>query len=131
MATQLRPNHLDEIEQFTRINQLQADINAKNTEINRKRQEMHLAPWQLALSGITAGGALFAAGAAFTKFFVPDQRQRWRPAAALPFRSVAVFLCFALQKRRPPSACARLLTIPTPRGLSATPTTARCQARTA
>lgn len=71
MATQLRPNHLDEIEQFTRINQLQADINAKNTEINRKRQEMRLAPWQLALSGITAGGALFAAGAAFTKFFVP------------------------------------------------------------
>jgi hypothetical protein len=36
---------------------------------DRKRQEIRLAPWQLALGGMTSGAALFAAGAAFMKFF--------------------------------------------------------------
>jgi hypothetical protein len=30
----------------------------------RKQQEMRLAPWQLAFAGMTAGAAIFAAGAA-------------------------------------------------------------------
>lgn len=47
-------------EQIARINQLQSDA-------LRKQQEVRLAPWQLVLGGITAGAALFAAGAAFTK----------------------------------------------------------------
>jgi hypothetical protein len=31
---------------------------------DRKRQEIRLAPWQIAFAGMTAGAALFAAGAA-------------------------------------------------------------------
>jgi hypothetical protein len=32
-------------------------------------QQMRFAPWQVAFAGMTAGAALFAAGAAFMKFF--------------------------------------------------------------
>lgn len=35
----------------------------------RKRQEIRMAPWALALGGATSGAALFAAGAAFFKLF--------------------------------------------------------------
>jgi hypothetical protein len=31
------------------------------------RQEIHWKPWQIAFAGMTAGAALFAAGAAFIK----------------------------------------------------------------
>ena len=34
---------------------------------DRMRQEIRLAPWQIALTGMAAGAALFAAGAAFFK----------------------------------------------------------------
>jgi hypothetical protein len=34
---------------------------------DRKRQEIRLAPWQLACVGMTTGAALFAAGGAFVK----------------------------------------------------------------
>jgi hypothetical protein len=34
---------------------------------DRKRQEIRLAPWQLALTGMATGAALFAAGAGFFK----------------------------------------------------------------
>ena len=44
-----------------------AHIDQMLTDHDRKRQEIRLAPWQLALSGMTAGAALFAAGAAFMK----------------------------------------------------------------
>ena len=47
-------------EKLAHIDQMLADR-------DRKRQEIKLAPWQLALSGMTTGAALFAAGAAFTK----------------------------------------------------------------
>ena len=47
-------------EQIARIDQLQADA-------ARKKQETQLAPWQLVMTGLGAGGALFAAGAAFMK----------------------------------------------------------------
>lgn len=53
---------LDLREQLARIDQLLADA-------ARKRQEVRLAPWALALSGMTAGAALFAAGAAFSRLF--------------------------------------------------------------
>lgn len=63
MATQIHSSQLDEIEQFTRINQMQADT-------NRKQQEIKLAPWQLTLTAMGAGAALLAAGAALTKIFI-------------------------------------------------------------
>jgi len=34
---------------------------------DRKRQETRFAPWQLALTGVGTGAAMFAAGAAFFK----------------------------------------------------------------
>ncbi len=36
---------------------------------DRKRQEIRLAPYTLMISGMTAGGALLAAGFALAKFF--------------------------------------------------------------
>jgi hypothetical protein len=49
-------------ETIAHIDQMQADA-------ARKRQEIRLAPWQLALGGAASGAALFAAGAAFMKLF--------------------------------------------------------------
>jgi len=53
---------LDIREKLAHIDQMLADH-------DRKRQEILLAPWQLALGGMTAGAAMFAAGAAFMKLF--------------------------------------------------------------
>lgn len=60
----------------TAIDTGQIDIRKKLAHIDqmladhdRKRQEIRFAPWQMALSGMTAGAALFAAGAAFMKLF--------------------------------------------------------------
>lgn len=53
-------DELDLREKLAHIDQMLADR-------DRKRQEIRFAPWQLALSGMTTGAALFAAGAAFTK----------------------------------------------------------------
>jgi hypothetical protein len=53
---------LDPREKLAHIDQMLADH-------DRKRQEILLAPWQLALGGMTAGAAMFAAGAAFMKLF--------------------------------------------------------------
>jgi hypothetical protein len=53
---------LDVREKLAHIDQMLADH-------DRKRQEIRFAPWALALSGMTAGAALFAAGAAFMKLF--------------------------------------------------------------
>ena len=47
--------------------QVLADIDAKLADRDHKRQLMKFAPWAMALSGMTAGAALFAAGAAFMK----------------------------------------------------------------
>lgn len=52
-----------------KLRQIIADIDQKRADTERKRQEVRLAPWALALSGMTAGAALFAAGAAFMKIF--------------------------------------------------------------
>jgi hypothetical protein len=53
---------LDIREKLSHIDKMLADH-------DRKRQEILLAPWQLALGGMTAGAAMFAAGAAFMKLF--------------------------------------------------------------
>lgn len=55
---------LARLEQALKIVQLYADA-------TRKQQEVRLAPWALAFMGMTAGAALFAAGAAFTRFLLP------------------------------------------------------------
>jgi hypothetical protein len=47
-------------EKLAHIDQMLADH-------DRKRQEIRYAPWLAALSGMTTGAALFAAGAAFIK----------------------------------------------------------------
>jgi hypothetical protein len=53
---------LDVREKLAHIDQMLADH-------DRKRQEIKYEPWAIALSGMTAGAALFAAGAAFMKLF--------------------------------------------------------------
>ena len=47
-------------EKLAHIDQMLADH-------DRKRQETRFAPWQLALTGVGTGAAVFAAGAAFFK----------------------------------------------------------------
>jgi hypothetical protein len=68
---------LDLREQIVRIDQMLAehDRNRAQTEQlfadrDRKRQEIRWAPWQVAFTGMTAGAALFAAGAAAGGLFV-------------------------------------------------------------
>ena len=51
---------LDIREKLAHIDQMLADH-------DRKRQEIRLAPWQLVITGMATGAALFAAGAAFFK----------------------------------------------------------------
>lgn len=60
--TDITPDQLDVREKLAHIDQMLAAH-------DRTRQEIRLAPWQLALTGMTAGAALFAAGAAFMKLF--------------------------------------------------------------
>jgi hypothetical protein len=54
---------LDIREKLAHIDQMLADH-------DRKRQEIRYQPWLAMLTGLTAGAALFAAGAAFTKVFL-------------------------------------------------------------
>ena len=58
-ATEQHPE-IDVREKLAHIDQMLADH-------DRKRQEIKLAPWQIAFAGMTAGAALFAAGGAFVK----------------------------------------------------------------
>lgn len=64
---------LDLREQIVRIDQMLADIHRIGADHDRKRQEIRYAPWVLVLpvviGSLTAGAALFAAGAAFFKLF--------------------------------------------------------------
>jgi hypothetical protein len=49
--------------------QARVGIDLNRAQHDRVRQEMRIAPWAMALSGMTLGAALFAAGAAFIKLF--------------------------------------------------------------
>lgn len=62
MTDAVQTEALDIREKLAHIDQMLADH-------DRKRQEIRYAPWTLALSGLTAGAAIFAAGAAFMKLF--------------------------------------------------------------
>lgn len=59
-ATETAP--LDIREKLAHIDQMLADH-------DRKRQEIRYAPAAMLVSGLTAGAAIFAAGAAFMKLF--------------------------------------------------------------
>lgn len=54
----------DQLKQQLKIVQLYSDA-------LRKQQEVRFAPWQVAFAGMTAGAALFAAGIAFARVFMP------------------------------------------------------------
>jgi hypothetical protein len=56
------PDTINMREKLARIDRMLADH-------DRTRQETRFPPWALALSGMTAGAALFASGAAFMKLF--------------------------------------------------------------
>ncbi|QYE37259.1 hypothetical protein KZX46_21750 (plasmid) [Polymorphobacter sp. PAMC 29334] len=58
MATIFDEEPLDLREQIARIDQLLADA-------ARKRQEVRIAPWQIVVTSLGAGAAIFAAGAGF------------------------------------------------------------------
>jgi hypothetical protein len=77
-----RPTHADEIEGRALADMTESeitsglDIREKIAHIDqmladhdRKRQEIRYAPFLATISGLTAGAALFAAGAAFMKVF--------------------------------------------------------------
>jgi hypothetical protein len=55
-------SEIDIREKLAHIDQMLADH-------DRKRQEIRYAPWLAAMTGMTTGAALFAAGAAFVKVF--------------------------------------------------------------
>jgi hypothetical protein len=46
---------------------LLADLEHRQEQIRNTRTDTRLKPWQVAFAGMTAGAALFAAGAAFIK----------------------------------------------------------------
>jgi hypothetical protein len=58
--TDITMEQIDIREKLAHIDQVLADH-------DRKRQEIRLAPWQLVMTGMAGGAALFAAGAAFIK----------------------------------------------------------------
>jgi hypothetical protein len=62
MSTSAQPTP-DQIEQWAKIIQALTDA-------ARKRQEMRYAPFLAAFAGMTSGAALFAAGIAFSRFFL-------------------------------------------------------------
>ena len=59
----------DDFRNGLEVRQILADIDRKLADRDRKRQEIRFAPIVLMISGMTAGGALFAVGAAFWKVF--------------------------------------------------------------
>jgi hypothetical protein len=63
-------DQLDIREKIIRIDQMLADIDRTFADRDRKRQEIRLAPWQLALTGAAAGVALFAAGGGFFRLLL-------------------------------------------------------------
>ena len=60
--TDFSSDSIDLREKLAHIDQMLADH-------DRKRQEIRFAPWQIAISGMTAGGAFLAAGFALAKLW--------------------------------------------------------------
>jgi hypothetical protein len=70
MATRFDPDSIDIEEQFARIRKMIAESDKIQDERRKLAVETKFAPWQFALGGVTAGAALFAAAAAFTKLLL-------------------------------------------------------------
>ncbi len=60
---------MDQQEQVARIERMQEETRKFAAEQRKLSREATLAPWQVAIGGMTAGAALFGAGAAFMKLF--------------------------------------------------------------
>ncbi len=56
----------DDIDRL-KIRQIITDIDQKQANAERKRQEVRLAPWQIGITLLGGAAAFFAAGAAFVK----------------------------------------------------------------
>ena len=61
----------DEQKQRAKWDLLLADLEDRQERLRLARQELGLKPWQIAFSAMTAGAAVFAAGAAFIKLIGP------------------------------------------------------------
>jgi hypothetical protein len=59
---------IDVQEQTARIERMQEETRKFAAEHRKIDRDWALAPWQVAIGGMTAGAALFGAGAAFMKF---------------------------------------------------------------
>lgn len=58
---------MDQQEQVMRIERGQEETRKFAAEAHKTMRDASLAPWQLALTAMTTGAALFGAGAAFMK----------------------------------------------------------------
>lgn len=58
---------MDQQEQVARIERMQEETRKFAAEQRKIMREVVLAPWQLVITAMTAGAALFGAGAAFMK----------------------------------------------------------------
>lgn len=58
---------MDQQEQIVRINRMIEETQKFSAETRKVTRDTTLAPWQLVVTAMAAGGALFGAGAAFMK----------------------------------------------------------------
>ena len=64
------PADLDIRLKLSQIDRELAQHDQLRADHDRKRQEIRLAPWQLAIGGVGTGAALFAAAVALTKLML-------------------------------------------------------------
>jgi hypothetical protein len=60
---------MDQVEQVARIERMQEETRKFAAETRKVTRDYTLAGWQLVIAGMTAGGALVGATAAFIKVF--------------------------------------------------------------
>lgn len=60
---------MDQAEQVARIERMQEETRKFAAEQRKISRDIVLAPWQIVITAMTAGAALFGAGAAFMKIF--------------------------------------------------------------
>lgn len=60
-------SNMDQVEQVARIERMQEETRKFFAETRKIDKDRSLAPWQIVITAMTAGAALFGAGAAFIK----------------------------------------------------------------
>lgn len=60
---------MDQAEQVARIERMQEETRKFAAEQRKIFRDIALAPWQIVITAMTAGAALFGAGAVFMKLF--------------------------------------------------------------